>query len=392
MDTALELLTAEEPDADVAALAAQVGRFKFFAGEPEVAHERIETALDLAESLGLPEVLSQAVNTKAMILSNRGRVGEAGALVRYALEVALEHDIPSAALRGYNNVADLEARSDRYEQAAAGYRDGLALARRVGSRQQEWMFVAQTYPLYALGRWDEALLGADEVPEDVFSQTRFPFVCFLGNSVAIHCHRGELDAAAGLIERYAVLRDSADLTRAGELRVARGAVPARTRAGRRGARGCALPLGGARYGGRQLGVGEGGVSDRGRGGAPGWRHGPRRRAARKRRGDGARPGPKSVRAQAMRFRARMAAAAGDADRADRLFRGAAGLLRELATPFPMAVAMLEHAEWLAAPPSHAARGRAGAGRGAGGVRAAAGGAVARAGRAGRRRRRRPVAS
>ena len=159
MDTALELLTVEEPDADVAALAAQVGRFKFFAGEPEVALERIETALDLAESLGLPEVLSQAVNTKAMILSNRGRVGEAGALVRYALEVALEHDLSSAALRGYNNVADLEARSDRYEQAAAGYRDGLALARRVGSRQQEWMFVAQTYPLYALGRWDEALAG-----------------------------------------------------------------------------------------------------------------------------------------------------------------------------------------------------------------------------------------
>ena len=49
----------------------------------------------------------------------------------------------------------------------------------------------------------------------------------------------------------------------------------------------------------------------------------------------------------MRFRARMAAAAGDDDRADRLFRGAASLLRELATPFPMAVVTVEHAEWLA---------------------------------------------
>ena len=155
MDAALGLLAAEEPDADVAALAAQVGRFQFFAGEPVIALERIETALDLAESLGLPEVLSQAVNTKAMILSNRGRIGEAGALVRYALEVALEHDIPSAALRAYNNVADLEARTDRYEQAAAGYRDGLALARRVGSRAQEWMFVVADLPAVlarALGR------------------------------------------------------------------------------------------------------------------------------------------------------------------------------------------------------------------------------------------------
>ena len=157
MDAALGLLAGEEADADVAALAAEVGRFRFFAGEPAIAAERIETALEMAESLGLPEVLSQAVNTKAMILSNRGRNGESGALVRYALEVALEHDIPSAAFRAYNNVADLEARSDRFEAAATGYRDGLALARRVGHRQQEWLFLGQTYPPFMLGLWDEAL-------------------------------------------------------------------------------------------------------------------------------------------------------------------------------------------------------------------------------------------
>jgi hypothetical protein len=44
----------------------------------------------------------------------------------------------------------------------------------------------------------------------------------------------------------------------------------------------------------------------------------------------------------------MAVGSGDADRAERLFRGAAALMRELATPFPMAVVLLEHAEWLAA--------------------------------------------
>ena len=45
------------------------------------------------------------------------------------------------------------------------------------------MFLGQTYPLYSLGRWDEALAQAAEVPDDAFSQTRFPFVCFLGNSI-----------------------------------------------------------------------------------------------------------------------------------------------------------------------------------------------------------------
>jgi hypothetical protein len=282
-----------------------------------------------------------------MILSNSGRVGEAGALVRYALEVALEHDIPSAALRGFNNVADLEARSDRDEQAAAGYRDGLALARRVGSRQQEWMFVAQTYPLYALGRWDEALEGAGEVPDDVFSQTRFPFVCFLGNSVAIHCHRGDLAAAEVLIERYAILRDSADLTERtsyawpeAQLRLAQGRAAE------------ALRLATSAW---DVRVSAGGSSESVKEAFPiaveaALLSGDTLRADEllttvESAGYGTLS--QSVRAQAMRFRARMAADAGDAERADRLFRGAASLLRELLTPFPMAVVMLEHAEWLA---------------------------------------------
>ena len=171
MDAALDLLSTEEPDADVAELAHQVGRFRFFAGDPDVAAERVEQALILAEALNLPDVLSQAVNTKAMLLSNRGRMVEAGALMRLALQIALDNDLPSAAIRAYNNAADFDARGDRYEQAAQGFRDGLALARRVGLRQSEWQFLGQVYPLYALGRWDEALDLASGVPDEAFVQS-----------------------------------------------------------------------------------------------------------------------------------------------------------------------------------------------------------------------------
>jgi class 3 adenylate cyclase/tetratricopeptide (TPR) repeat protein len=347
MDTALALLAAEEPDADVAALTAQVARFRLFTGETDVALDRVETALELAETLGLPEVLSQAINTKSTILSNLGRDGEAGALVRYALDLALEHDIPSAALRGYNNVADLAARNDRYEQAAAEYRDGLALARRVGSRQQEWMFLGQTYPLYMLGRWDEALAQAAEVPPEGFSQTRFPYVCLLGNSVSIHAHRGELDAAAEMAGRYTVLRDSADLTErasyawpeamlhlaggrpAEALRVASGAWDARDAAGFTSeSLKEAFPI----MVEAAIALGEVGRAEELVESVTSMRRGHL---------------PQSVRAQTMRFRARLAAGAGDGERAERLYRGAAALMRELATPFPMAVVMLEHAEWLA---------------------------------------------
>jgi ATP/maltotriose-dependent transcriptional regulator MalT len=66
--------------------------------------------------------------------------------------------------------------------------------------------------------------------------------------------------------------------------------------------------------------------------------------------ESSRPGrvPQLVRAQALRFRAHVAAAHGDGEQAERLFRGAVGLFRELATPFPMAVTLLEHGEWLIA--------------------------------------------
>jgi tetratricopeptide (TPR) repeat protein len=348
MDAALGLLAGEEADADVAALAAQVGRFRFFAGEPEIAAERIETALEMAESLGLPEVLSQAVNTKAMILSNRGRNGESGALVRYALEVALEHDIPSAAFRAYNNVADLEARGDRFEAAATGYRDGLALARRVGHRQQEWLFLGQTYPQFMLGLWDEALSEVAEIPEDIFSQTRFPFVSFLGNSVAILAHRGELDEADRLCRRYTDLRESADVAERATygwahstLLFAQGRMPE------------ALAAAEAAWALRDgVGISSEGIKEAfAVAVAAALAAGDMGAVERLLRAvEDGRPGrvPQLLRAQVLRFRGRVAAAAGDGEQAERLFRGAAGLFRELATPFPMAVTLLEHGEWLAA--------------------------------------------
>ena len=99
----------------------------FFAGDRELASQRIETALGLAEALSLPEVLSQALNTKAILLISQGRRDEGSVLLRHALEVALEHDKPSAALRAFYNLADeCSCQGDRYEESAEMVRRGLA--------------------------------------------------------------------------------------------------------------------------------------------------------------------------------------------------------------------------------------------------------------------------
>src|SRR5437762_486180 len=129
-------------------------------------------ALDMAEALSLQEVLSEALNTKAIILIAHERPREGLTLLRYALEVALEHDKPSAALRAYYNLADSLARGDRFEEGAETARDGLALARRVGNRYLEWSFMAQMYAPFALGEWDEVLAMRSGLPSSWATSTR----------------------------------------------------------------------------------------------------------------------------------------------------------------------------------------------------------------------------
>src|SRR6202011_1030901 len=94
LERAFDVLIADPPDADLAMLALQLGRFHFFKGDPSRAKLRIETALDIAESLWLPEILSHALNTKALLALNRKHVEEGLALVGHALKLALENDVP----------------------------------------------------------------------------------------------------------------------------------------------------------------------------------------------------------------------------------------------------------------------------------------------------------
>ncbi len=177
----------------LATLAAELGRFLFFGGHIEQALERIEAALEIAESLLLPEVLSQALNTKAVLLySAKGRIREGYALLHYALEVALEADLPSAALRAYYNLADLDAQSDQYREVPQHMEAGLALARRVGNRFWEWNFLGQLFGYYALGEWDQLLAFAAQQPEDKAAQARGAFLQYLGVIPLVHVLRGDL--------------------------------------------------------------------------------------------------------------------------------------------------------------------------------------------------------
>jgi predicted ATPase/class 3 adenylate cyclase len=348
MERSLAVLLEEEPDEDVAALAAQAGRFRFFAGDTDVALERVESALGLAEALSLPEVFSHALNTKAMILIIRGRRNEGSALLRHSLAVALEHDKPSAALRAYYNVADVVLSSwDRYEEAADIIREGLAYARRVGNRYWEWLFLSHSYPLYALGAWDEVLALRAELPHEDWTRARLAFGTALRAAVPIYVHRGRIDEAKQMASALADLERTADVQERAYYQLSRAQILLAE-----GNREDALRLTESAFAERDaLGIEhdtvkeafalalqaalELGQSDKV----------DELLRVVERLSPGLRP--QFLDASVARFRARLAALEGNAAAADRLFKGAAGLFHELGMPFYLAVTRLEHAEWLA---------------------------------------------
>ncbi|CAN5787524.1 hypothetical protein BH18ACT15_BH18ACT15_05710 [soil metagenome] len=210
MEQAFAVLPAEEADEDLATLAAQLGRLHFFRGEMDIALPRVETALQIAETLGVAEVVSQALNTKALVLLNGGRREEALALVKHALDVALENDMSAAALRAYVNLAEYLFRADRYKDSLSKYEEGLVLARRVGNRVWEWaLLVEMSFPLFTLGMWDDALERTSQVPES--EMNRADTLGPLLSLPMILVTRQDLDAAKRLLSFFSRFESSEDV-------------------------------------------------------------------------------------------------------------------------------------------------------------------------------------
>ena len=348
MDRAFAVLSEEEPDADLAALAAQIGRFMFFAGQRDLALERLDRALEIAELLLLPETLAEALNTKGVVLTTRARKTEGIALIRKALDIAIENDKPSAALRAYYNLADLMVQMDRAHESVELARDGLALARSVGSRYWEWSFLGFAYPLFALGDWDDVVAREDGLPEEDWTQARIAFATLLTSIVPVRINRGQLEEAKRSTRLFAELEASADLQEQAQvhfaeatlllaegkhaeaLRSAEASLETRHDIGISFeavkeslvvAVEAALALDDVSRAEELLAV----VNTLPPGGSPQF-----------------------LQAHSARFRARLAARREDSDEADRLFRRAGGLFRELAFPFYLAVTLLEQGEWLMA--------------------------------------------
>jgi class 3 adenylate cyclase/tetratricopeptide (TPR) repeat protein len=349
LEQSFRVLSAEERDADLAWIAQQLGRILYFAGRSEEAIEPLETALDIAEGLWLPEVFAQAMTTKAIVLySGKERRREGMALLRHALEVALENDLPSAAMRARNNLADLAAQSDRYEEARQHVLDGLAMARRVGNRQQEWTLLGfQLYTFFALGDWDELLHMAGQLPQAALAQTRGPFSHFMLAIPAVHLHRGELDQAEA---NFAVFPESEASPDVQERIFALAGRASLLRAQGHSAEALAMAEQALELW-QELGLSHEGLKEAFvTATEAAFDIGDLHKVEESLRlVDGIEPGRRSrtMYGHALRFRARLAAQREHDDQVEQGYREAAAMFREMATPFWLAQTLLEHSEWLA---------------------------------------------
>jgi tetratricopeptide (TPR) repeat protein len=166
LEAAYATLREGEADADLAEVAYKLAARVWEAGDPS-AGERLELALEIAERLRLPDTLAAALNAKWLLLTGRGRNHEGLAVLKYALELALEHGLVERAMRTHNNLAMHLAQLGRREEALAQAKAGVALARQRGDRLFESALLANMpLQLFRLGRWGEALEVTARLPAD----------------------------------------------------------------------------------------------------------------------------------------------------------------------------------------------------------------------------------
>ncbi len=116
----------------------------------------LDRAERLARSLDLPDVLSDALNTRACVL---GMMEDPAwfEVMRTSIEIAREHALHSQSGRGYANMHDLLARAHRFPEAVSWYREGMAYCNDHDiATYGSCLLAGQAAVELDLGHWDEA--------------------------------------------------------------------------------------------------------------------------------------------------------------------------------------------------------------------------------------------
>jgi len=261
------------------------------------------------------------------------------------LSLALEYELPGPALRAAGNLGDLLNRRDRCQEAAVELEEGIALARRVGDRALERRLLGElSWSLALTGRWEEALDSLAHVPEERLAETLAPFQLALLEPLVA---RGALPEARNLLSLHARWEDSPDVQERTSYRAAEAVVlraEGKEREALAAAEDALAAIEGTGPASQEVKVAFPPALEAAL--ALGEHEQAERLLKQIEKLPPGRLAP-LLRAQVLRFRARLAAAEGEHAKAEGGFKGAESSFREFNMPFWLAVTQVEHSQWLA---------------------------------------------
>jgi len=185
------------PDPVVARIDASLARSYIDAGQYARAVAAAERVLESAEQRDQVPIVTRALLVKGAALGQLGRKREAIALIGagedLARENGLQQELLGALMLGGFQKADLDQMA-----ALESYREGLALARRLGHRNMTLRFVNNVgYTGFVAGDWDGALAELEgALAEDLDRRDR---ISILSNALIVRACRGE-PIAEGIAE------------------------------------------------------------------------------------------------------------------------------------------------------------------------------------------------
>jgi tetratricopeptide (TPR) repeat protein len=195
------------PDPVTASLDAYLARAYVEAGQYARAIEAVERALENAEQRDLLPLVTRAFIVKGLALGSLGRKREGIALIGAAEDIARENglhqELLGALLVGGFQKGDLDQMA-----ALESYREGLALARRLGHRDLMLVFISNLgYTGFLAGDWDNALAELESaLAEDLERKDRISILC---NALIIRACRGE-SVAESIAETERLAAERAD--------------------------------------------------------------------------------------------------------------------------------------------------------------------------------------
>jgi class 3 adenylate cyclase/tetratricopeptide (TPR) repeat protein len=182
-----ESLSESSTSASVARVLAVSARIRFIASERDAARRLAESALAMAEELGLDELQAHALTTVGMTKNDVGDVSGVDDMER-ALSIALEIDSPIAATI-LNNLAVEAFTVGDLRRGKSIYEDAVRLGERLGDRESaRFTGTNLIFADFFLGDWDSALRSLDE----------FIAACEAGSS---HANEPDMRTLRGSIRR-----------------------------------------------------------------------------------------------------------------------------------------------------------------------------------------------